>query len=95
MDAQAPVLVSLPQRPGHRERLEGLDDLLGTLALRARAQAAIGLQVALLRVHIDDEEDAAEEIEQLIELGEDLLEEKVVRLHHKDRAGGADRGTRG
>src|SRR5690606_19825334 len=37
---------------------------------------------------VHDEEDAAEELEELAELVEDLLEEEIVRLHDEDRARG-------
>src|SRR4030095_7081236 len=86
MNAHAALFIRIAQWPRHGQRLKCLEDLPGILALRARLQAAVRLQVALARVHVDHEENAAEEPEQLIELREDLLEKKVVRLHHKNRA---------
>ena len=73
---------------GHGEGLEGLDDALGVGLLEARAQLAVRGEVALGGVDVDHQEDAAEQLEQLVEFLEDLLEEQVVGLDHEDRTGG-------
>ena len=86
VNPHAPRVVRRAQRPGHRERAERLQHALGMFALGARAQAAVGREVAFSGVHIHHDEDAAEDPEQLVELREDLIEKKVVRLHHEDRA---------
>src|SRR4051794_15553554 len=57
-------------------------------AFRARPQLSIRLEIPFAGVDVDDQEDAAEQIEQLIELLEYLLEEKIVGLHHEDGTGG-------
>src|SRR5690606_42085743 len=45
-------------------------------------------KVLLRRIEVYDEEDAAEQLEQLAELVENLLEKEIIRLDDEDRAGG-------
>ena len=87
VDLQASLVGGGLERAAHGQVLEGLDDAQRVLLLEARLQAPVRRQVALGRVEVDDQEDAAEQLEQLVEFGEDLLEEQVVGLDHEDRAG--------
>ena len=74
------------ERLAHRQVLERIDDAQGVFLLEARYQRAVGGEVALGRVEVDHEEDAAEEVQEVLELSEHLLKEQVVRLHDEDRA---------
>ena len=53
--------------------------------LQARGQRAVGLEVLLGGVEIDDQKDATEQLQQLLKLGEYLLKKQVVGLDDEDR----------
>ena len=88
IDAQATLVGGGFQGRAHGEVFKGLDHADRVVAFQAGHQGAVGHHVALGAVQVDHQEDAAEEVQQFVELVEDLLEEQVVGLDHEDRAGG-------
>src|SRR5581483_8023269 len=78
VDLEAALVARTPERLAHRELLERREDLRRIAPLQARPEAAVGLEVPLGGIEVHDEEDAAEEPQQVVELVEDLLEEEVV-----------------
>ena len=86
MNPHPPGGVGVPERPGHRQRRERLDHPLGMLALGARPKRAVGGEIPFSGVEIHHDENPAKEPEQLVELGENLLQEEVVGFDHKNRA---------
>src|SRR5262249_4372512 len=68
IDGEPALLARLLELRAHRKLLEGGDDARRIAPLEARAELAVRPEIVLGRIEIDDEEDAAEQAQELVEL---------------------------